>query len=393
MRRSWRSVPRMSTRAVKRRPWWTYVEYSPAFKRFCDEAPHAACVAAKAVAEGEVCRYAWRRGARLVEPEAIRAEIQAVGGEVHHSEDVAWACWPDGWMQFQSLSVPNQDDVPTVGFEAYTASAARHEWIVDALERWIGPDPPRKRTTEVGILVSGAGGCQIHRVEMAPVQFREDHYEPGCVEAYETVAAEIGAKEPSARLVLIDGPPGTGKTYMVRALVTALEDVRAVYVPQNMLMQLAGPDIVRALIGDSHMATLLIVEDADEALVDRGAGASNGASLSSLLNLSDGILGALLDLRVIATTNRLPKEVDPAVMRPGRLLRHVHAGALSGARAVALYEALAGAPPPWSADGAERTLASVYAALPARQRANGKVAGDGDASRGRRRATLRHLAG
>ncbi len=46
---------------------------------------------------------------------------------------------------------------------------------------------------------------------------------------------------------------------------------------------------------------MLIVEDADECLVQRGS--DNMSTIASVLNISDGILGSILDVRVLATTN------------------------------------------------------------------------------------------
>lgn len=52
--------------------------------------------------------------------------------------------------------------------------------------------------------------------------------------------------------------------------------------------------------------------------------ADNQASLSNLLNIADGFLGAFLQMHIICTVNAQIEKLDAAVLRPGRLLaRHV----------------------------------------------------------------------
>ena len=51
-------------------------------------------------------------------------------------------------------------------------------------------------------------------------------------------------------------------------------------------------------------------------------------SVQSLLNLGDGILGSLLDLRIVATTNAHELHLDEAISRPGRLSKMLEVGPL-----------------------------------------------------------------
>ena len=71
---------------------------------------------------------------------------------------------------------------------------------------------------------------------------------------------------------------------------------------------------------------VLVLEDADRCLVTRGT--QNINSIQSILNLGDGILGSLLDLRIVATTNAKKLEMEAALLRPGRLSKQLDVGAL-----------------------------------------------------------------
>jgi ATP-dependent 26S proteasome regulatory subunit len=69
-------------------------------------------------------------------------------------------------------------------------------------------------------------------------------------------------------------------------------------------------------------ARLLVFEDADGLVVDRGFKGSRSGGMARLLNLADGLLGMGQELMVLFTTNSAPGDLDPALSRPGRCLAH-----------------------------------------------------------------------
>jgi len=218
-------------------------------------------------------------------------------------------------------------------------------------------------------------------------RFIVDNYTDGVAAAMRAAERDLVAREPPGRLLLLEGPPGTGKTRAVRALLAKLNNrARVVIVPPHLIADLAGPNLIGALLG--HRApTVLVIEDADYAILDREARSeadrqgSTGA-LSAILNLSDGILGAQVDLRIIATTNARVAHLDAAVLRPGRLLARVEFGALMVDRVQAVAQRALGAALRRGAVSsreffatfcAPMTLAEVYGAVQTLKRAGGGV--------------------
>lgn len=94
--------------------------------------------------------------------------------------------------------------------------------------------------------------------------------------------------------------------------------------------------------------------------------ASNMASIATLLNLGDGILGSLLDLRIVVTTNAAKATLDEAMLRKGRLCRRIHVGPLDRERADAVYDRLAptrrvaAGDRDWNVRAERPTLGDVY---------------------------------
>jgi len=64
---------------------------------------------------------------------------------------------------------------------------------------------------------------------------------------------------------------------------------------------------------------VLLLEDAEVALMSRET--DNRNHVSTLLNLSDGILNSWLQISIICTINTTA-DLDSALLRPGRLLAH-----------------------------------------------------------------------
>lgn len=203
----------------------------------------------------------------------------------------------------------------------------------------------RARETNLCVLARGMDGYGLSRCGVERSPFIGANYDTRVIEAIQAASRELVAKEPSGRLLLLEGPPGTGKTRAVRSMIAGLSNrARVVIVPPHLISGLAGPDLIGTLLGCT-MPTVLVIEDADYALLDRehrSDADKQGATgaLSAMLNLTDGILGAQIDLRVIVTTNARIDQLDAAVLRPGRLLDRIAFGALDAeqARAAALHE-------------------------------------------------------
>ncbi|MFC7098691.1 CDC48 family AAA ATPase [Halobaculum marinum] len=134
----------------------------------------------------------------------------------------------------------------------------------------------------------------------------------------------------SAKGVLMYGPPGTGKTLLAKAVANESE---------SNFISVKGPELLNKYVGESEKGvreifskarenapTVIFFDEIDAIATERGRNSSDsGVServVSQLLTELDG-LETLEDVVVIATTNR-PDLIDNALLRPGRLDRHVH---------------------------------------------------------------------
>jgi transitional endoplasmic reticulum ATPase len=143
---------------------------------------------------------------------------------------------------------------------------------------------------------------------------------------YPDTFARLGVQPP--RGVLLYGPPGCGKTYLVKAIAgTGKANVLSV----------KGAELLSKWVGDSERAvrelfrrareaapTLIFLDEVDALAPVRGQASDGGTTdrvVAALLTELDGV-ESLRNVVVIGATNR-PDLVDPALLRPGRLERLV----------------------------------------------------------------------
>lgn len=147
------------------------------------------------------------------------------------------------------------------------------------------------------------------------------HYGEDFLEWHQGLIAQL--KSSSNGLTILRGDPGVGKTSYLRALMAELRlSHRFYYLPISSYGLLSNPGSVEFWLQENirhpQLKRVCVIEDADNLLVHRRSG--NHESISNLLNLADGFLGDTLQLQVICSANAAIDQLDPAVVRPGRLL-------------------------------------------------------------------------
>jgi hypothetical protein len=152
-------------------------------------------------------------------------------------------------------------------------------------------------------------------------------------------------------LVILHGPPGTGKTSYIRHLC-GLTDKPKLFIPPNLALRIADPEFINLLHDNTN--SILLIEDAEELLTKRDATGSN--AVSNLLNLSDGLLSDGFHIQIICTFNADLARIDKALLRKGRLIASYAFEALAQPKAQALASSLGQTTPVTE----PMTLADIY---------------------------------
>ena len=139
--------------------------------------------------------------------------------------------------------------------------------------------------------------------------------------------ARLGVDPP--RGVLVYGPPGCGKTFLLRALAGT---------GQLNVLAVKGAELLDKYVGESERAVrelfrraadaapaLVFLDEVDAFAPRRGQSSDSGVAdrvVAALLTELDGAQ-PLRDVVVVGATNR-PELIDPALLRPGRLERLIY---------------------------------------------------------------------
>ena len=159
------------------------------------------------------------------------------------------------------------------------------------------------------------GGIRFDPFEVAiPENYNiKECYEPEFVPVHEKIVENLNKNE--SGLYLFHGDPGTGKTTYIKYL-SSLVKRDLIYVPTSFVDFIADPSFLPALLHKKH--SVLVIEDAEKALLAREPGDASSI-VSTILNITDGIMANVFNIAVIATYNSPRQAVDKALLRKGRL--------------------------------------------------------------------------
>jgi hypothetical protein len=197
----------------------------------------------------------------------------------------------------------------------------------------------------------GEARSTSRRIEVPHWEAIQNNYPPSTVSQLTPVMTSY-RPGPAGQLLTWHGPPGTGKTFALRALLWEWRDWcdgHYVVDPESFLgpdsdylvdlltRSIAGPDArdayhdaledrpAAARRTGSERWRLLILEDSGE-LLSVDAKERKGQAISRLLNIVDGLIGQDLRLLILITANEPLRELHPALSRVGRCASVVEFG-------------------------------------------------------------------
>ncbi len=170
----------------------------------------------------------------------------------------------------------------------------------------------------------------VDRVEW--VNIRENY--PLAIRPQLDAVAALEKKDvPNGSIFLWTGEPGSGKTWAIRSLMTSWEPWCQVDVICDGSDFLASAAYQTRVIRSSHskQIRLIVLEDCDALIVKQE---NRSQQLSTLLNLSDGLVAQNNPIAFLLTSNLSVQRIDPAVLRPGRCLAEIYFGKFSAEEVV-----------------------------------------------------------
>ncbi len=127
-------------------------------------------------------------------------------------------------------------------------------------------------------------------------------------------------------LAVLRGTKGSGKTTVIRHLITTCPN-KYIIVTNAIAENLASPEFISFML--DHKDSIFILEDCEQILIKRGTNYNSfGGAITNILNMSDGLMSDIFNVKFICTFNADIEAIDDALLRKGRCFVNYEFGEL-----------------------------------------------------------------
>ena len=187
----------------------------------------------------------------------------------------------------------------------------------------------------INLIARSHNGFNLEQMEVNKTAVNlAEHYNDDFLPIHARILERLNTEHDKG-IVLLHGKPGTGKTSYIRHLIGEVKkDV--IFLPLFMAGALTEPGLISILTENPN--SIFVIEDAENILVGRDT--HENSPVSTLLNISDGLLADCLNIQIICSFNTDLANIDRALLRKGRLIAKYDFSELSQKKAQSLSDKL-----------------------------------------------------
>lgn len=209
-----------------------------------------------------------------------------------------------------------------------------YKGLVQSVLKWLPQQEKRSKTASIDLVAFDNNYYTINsKIKKTIVDF-DTHYNDDIKDMYKDLLSFLNDRE--SGLAVIHGIAGTGKSFFIKHLLSST-DKQFILVTNAIAAHMAEPEFIAFMMENKD--SIFILEDCEQILMSREENRFGGA-ISNILNMSDGLMSDIFNIKFICTFNTDIKNIDEALLRPGRCFVNYEFKPLEAEKASKLLESL-----------------------------------------------------
>ena len=209
-----------------------------------------------------------------------------------------------------------------------------YKGLVQSVLKWLPQQEKQSKTASIDLVAFDNHYYTINsKIKKTIVDF-DTHYNDDIKTMHKELLAFLNERE--SGLAVIHGAAGTGKTFYIKHLLSSL-DKQFILVTNSIAAHMAEPEFIAFMMENKD--SIFILEDCEQILMAREENRFGGA-ISNILNMSDGLMSDIFNIKFICTFNTDISNIDEALLRPGRCFVNYEFKPLEAGKTSKLLESL-----------------------------------------------------
>lgn len=184
--------------------------------------------------------------------------------------------------------------------------------FVQDILKWLPQQEKPSKTASIDLVAYDSHYYTISsKIKRTEVNF-DTHYNNDIKDMYKELLSFLNERE--SGLAVLHGCAGSGKTTFIKNMISSM-DKQFILVTNAIAAHMAEPEFIAFMMENKD--SIFILEDCEQILMTREENRFGGA-IANILNMSDGLMSDIFNIKFICTFNTDIENIDEALLRPGR---------------------------------------------------------------------------
>lgn len=225
-----------------------------------------------------------------------------------------------------------------------------YKGLVQNILKWLPKQEKQSKSASIDLVAYDNSYYTINsKIKKTIVNF-DTHYNDDIKDMYKDLLSFLNERE--SGLAVLHGCAGSGKSFFIKNMISSM-DKQFILVTNAIAAHMAEPEFIAFMMENKD--SIFILEDCEQILMSREENRFGGA-IANILNMSDGLMSDIFNIKFICTFNTDIENIDEALLRPGRCFVNYEFKPLCKEKTTSLLKSLGHE----AENPEEMTLAEIY---------------------------------